>query len=424
MIKKIDFGVFFVGIIVFLAVMNGFYWLYQYGDNFPHLDEWNFVPVNDNFFKYIFSYNNENLQVFTNFKFFLVEYLGCSWGCVKYISYFIYLLMVFILFNLLKRHVDGYKKSILCMLLLLFFTHYSIEISLWVILSQTWFYFIFMFLAVKYGFNEKSAYQNMWITIFWVLCSILAMNIAFGICFSIVYILKNILNMKDNGEKKKVFLNSMIFIEAMLVFMILFWVNMRKGDETIIYWHKLFSVDFFYWLFYALFAPCFGMLLPKDNVMLVLVVGCVLFFFIGYLFFRQIKDENKQNVWALFLVICGGMSAIVLFRGAHVLELNTFASRYIMYGSCLSLIIYVLCAQDDKKQVRCIGNVLAIIMLLCMGYNFFGNRILVTYKANEISRNCIMRYYNLENRPLIYYCPGKYWGNIAPKLSKFEKVYL
>ncbi len=424
MLDKVKLSNIFAQILVVLAIINGFYWLYLYGDEFPHIDEWNFVPVNGDFFEYIFRFNNENLQVFTNFKFYLVEHFGASWGVVKYISYSVYLLMIFVLFNSIKESVCGFRKSLSCLLLVSFFTHYSIEVSIWVILSQTWFYFIFTFLAIKYGFNEKIAYQNIWITIFMVLCSILAMNVAFGICFSLVYVAKNILNAKDKDEKKKVFLCSLIYIEIMLAIIVLFWVNMRKGDETVIYWHKLFSLEFFYWLFYVLLAPCFGMLLPKDNMVLVLVLGVVLFSLIGYLFFRQIKNKDKQNVWALFLVLCGGMCAIVLFRGVHVLEINSYASRYIVYGLCLCPVMYVLFAQDDKKWVRGVGDILFLIMLFCTCSNFLGNRIIDTYNINKFNKKCIMEYYNNDNRPVVYYCSGKYWGNIAPKLSRFEKVYL
>lgn len=422
MIKKIDFGIFFAAIIVFLAVMNGFYWLYVYGDKFPHIDEWNFVPVSGDFFEYIFRFNNENLQVFTNLMFWSMESIGLPWVCAKYISYFLYLLMVFLLFYILRKRVRG--NFILYFLALPFFTHYAIEMLIWVNLSQYWMYFICVFGAIYFGFNEKEVFQNIWLALLMILFSIFATNVSFAICFSLVYIAKNILNAKTKVEKKKSLYGSLIFLESIVFFIVVFWVNMRKGDETVILWSKLFSVEFFYWLCYVLFAPCFGMLLPKDNMVLVLIVGFVLFFFVGCLFFRQIKDKNKQIVWALFLVICGGMSAIVLFRGTHVLELDTYASRYIVYGACVCPVIYALFAQDNNRKIRCIGNVLALVMLLCIGCNFFGNRILITYKANEISRECIMKYYNFPDRPLIYYCPGKYWGNISPKLSRFEKVYL
>ena len=136
MIKKIDFGVFFAGIIVFLAVMNGFYWLYMYGDKFPHIDEWNFVPVSGDFFEYIFRFNNENLQVFTNLMFWSMESIGLPWVCAKYISYFLYLLMVFLLFYILRKRVRG--NFILYFLALPFFTHYAIEMLIWVNLSQYW----------------------------------------------------------------------------------------------------------------------------------------------------------------------------------------------------------------------------------------------------------------------------------------------
>ena len=426
MFKKKNLGFGLALIVLVMAVINGCYWLYLYGDKFPHLDEWHFVPVpkNESFFEYAFRFNNENLQFFTNLKFYLIEYFGWTWGSVKYISYFIYVLLVVVLFNLLKKYVQGYSLSLLCLLFISFFTHYSIEVSLWVILSQSWFYFIFIFWAIKFGFSEKKIFENIWIVVFMVFCSIISMNIAFAICFGVIYLAKNVLNSKNVEDRLACLFNSLIFLEIMVVFVVVFWINMRKGDDTLILWSKLFSKDFFYWLFYVLLSPCFGMVLPLDNPMLVLCVGWCLFFVVGYLFFKQIKKVDKQMVWALFLVICGGMIAIVLFRGSHVLQLTTYASRYIIYSLCLGPCLYVIFAQDDSKLVRCVGNILALVMLCCVGNNFFGNRLIDTYEINLINEKCIMDYYAFENRPLVHYCVGKYWGNIAPKLNAFEKVFL
>ena len=60
--------------------------LFMFGDKFPHIDEWKFVPVKDDFLDYVFRFNNENLQVFTNSIFFGVEKFLGVWGVNKYIQ--------------------------------------------------------------------------------------------------------------------------------------------------------------------------------------------------------------------------------------------------------------------------------------------------------------------------------------------------
>ena len=60
--------------------------------------------------------------------------------------------------------------------------------------------------------------------------------------------------------------------------------------------------------------------------------------------------------------------------------------------------------------------------VFCKYYGIY--LISCSVEQNKYSTQCILKYYNLSERPKIYYCMGKYWKNIAPKLDAFEKVYL
>lgn len=421
MFKKFDckfLGALFVLCGAFLGVL---YMLFMFGDKFPHIDEWKFVPVKDDFLDYVFRFNNENLQVFTNSIFFGVEKFVGVWGVNKYISYGVYVLMLFMLYKVLSFGLDDNKKAFLLLLFLSFFSDFASESLLWVILSQTWFYFLFTFMGIKLGFFENKCYENMWFVLITVYLSGLSMNISLPICFSILYVAKNMLN---SLNKKEDFFKSLVFLMLVFAGVFAFWHSMNNVYDTYICWDKLDSKEFYVWLFYFMLAPMSGMKLFNDNEVLILSLGIVLVSWMGFLFFRQIRDKNKQAVWAVIGVMLGGMLAITLFRNKHVLMLYEYATRYIIYGLCFMVAFWVACVIDDNRVVRKIGYGIGGVLLFFVLWGYHGDRFFETYKANYVNEKCIMNYYEKRRGQLIHLCTGKYWGNLAPKLIVFEKIYL
>ena len=202
------------------------------------------------------------------------------------------------------------------------------------------------------------------------------------------------------------------------------WFYMKEVGQTNIDWGVVFHLEFYKWLSYAVFSPVLGMMLPESNLNIALGIGIVFVLWALFLFFRQVKYVENQSAWAVALLMFGGMLAITIYRGEAVLGISTYATRYICYGVCLMPSLYVVMVQDRLKWVRGIGYFYGAVCVGLIIFNFWGNRFMESVSANEESTKCIFDYYKMEERPKIYYCTGKYWKNIAPKLDKFEEVYL
>ena len=409
---------------VFCVVLYVFFLLYVYGDQFPHIDEWNFVPVSGGFVEYIFSLNNENLQFFTNLQYWVVEKMELRWGVVKYISYIVYLCMIYCLYFVLRKSVGDRFKYLFILLFLVFFTHYSVENIFWCILSQSWFFFVFAFLGVYFGFNEKEAYQNFGVSFVMILCANLAMNVSLPIIFTVIYVVKNIFNYVMDKNGKFVVLKSIVFIELVVLLVGWTWFRIDDADMLDIKWGVILNLEFYKWLSYAIFAPVLAMMVPESELNVFLCIGGVFCIWLAYLFFRQVKSIEKQKAWALVFLLMGGMLAITIFRGEAVLGLNTYASRYIIYGTCLVPCFYVVMVQDENVMVRYIGHLYGVAMIVVVLMNFWGDKFIKFAEFARSSNQCILNYYKMQERPMIHYCMGKYWKNIAPKLDRFEEVYL
>lgn len=421
-LKIRDYGVM---TLLALLIVRFMYVLAVYGDPYPHWDEWRFVPMQEPLLKHLFSYNNENLQVFTNAIYALVEVLGLPFKAVTIIGGVVYLATLFVLYKVVGSYVKKENQWLLMLLMAPCLSDFMLDNLLWPATTSPVFYFLFIILAVKYGFRECQSVQTRALTLCMVIGSVLAMNVSFAMVFTILYLIKNFYNAKSAEERRTEIMYASIWLEVMVVVIALFWYGMREVDKTEIMWRSLIHLSFYERFSYALLSPMTGFLVNYTHHLFWIVFLAVIFAVLLWQFIVQLKQKERQGIWALVILISSGMAAITLFRGDLVYALTDHAVRYTYYGLFFVPVVYAAISGGELKAVKIGVKVWGIIVLtLTIGYFVTHNRLEASIRRIVDGGECIQAYYEAKRRPLVWYCAGRYFHNIAPKLEHFERVFL
>lgn len=401
------------------------YVLGAYGDTYPHWDEWRFVPMQKPLLAHLFAYNNENMQLFTNAIYAFVELLGLPFKTVTVMGGVVYMITLFVFYKFLCDYVKKEKYWVLMLLMAPCLSDFMLDNLLWPILSQTSFYFLFIIMAVKYGFVVKESIKTRLLTYVMVVCSVLAMNVSFAMVFTILYLIKNFYNAKSAEERRKEIMFTAVWLEILVVVVAFFWYGMRKVDSTEIEWSSLIHMSFYERFSYALLSPMTGFLVNYTHHLFWIVFLAVIFAVLLWQFILQARRQERQGIWALLLIISSGMAAITLFRGDLVYALTDHAVRYVFYGIFFIPVVYAALA-DNKVRVVNIGvyTWAFVVLALTTGYFITHNRLDAAVKRITDGKECIETYYEAKRRPLVWYCAGRYFHNLAPRLDHFEKVFL
>ena len=418
---------FFLYVSWFLLALAGiriFYFLAAYGDIYPHWDEWDFVPAKGNVIQYLFSFSNENMQFFTNAQFLLVQYLGLPFKANVFISYSIYLWLLWEFYLYLKQFVEPKYRWMLILSFLPLFSDYMLDNLFWPLLSQSWFYFLFMIMAVKFGFMYPQDNRYRFLTAVMIVLSVLAMNVSFIILFTVLYLGKNIYIAQTAKERKSECLFAAVWLVAMVILLILFFIGMKHHDQTVIDWKALFSGAFYQRLAYFIISPITGLLIKPEQYVWYGLLCAVFLIWLLILFYRQLKDKSGYGLWAIILILGGSLAAVTLFRGQDVFGLKDYAGRYLPYS--LFLIPAVCCVgrMGINKYMRRISFGLSAVILVVATVGLFDGRHWKTIDRIENGRKCVEIYYQAPKRPNFYYCSNKYPRNLVPYLENFEAVFI
>lgn len=397
------------------------YYLIVYGDIYPHWDEWKYVPAKGGIWEHLFAYNNENLQFFTNFQFWLVEKTGLSYKSNVFISYGIYLLLVCSMYRFLRKYVTPFQRWGLLLSFAPLFADYMLDNLLWPILSQTWWYLLFMLMAVYFGFDREQNLSFRVKSAIMILCSVLAMNISFIILFSLCYLLKNIYNASN---KKSELLFAGIWLECLSIVLFVFCVKMRASDTTVIDWKALLSAAFYERFFYVFTAPLSGFFIKPEEHAAAVILGIILLCWLMFLFAKQFALRERQGIWALAIILGGNLAAITLFRGDLVYYVTDHAGRYLPFVFFLVPVLFTFgCCGNNRLLIR-LNYVLVLTIFLCTLGGQFNQRYKQTLERIASGRACIETYYQSSPRPSVYFCGNNFGKNLSPYLEDFEKVFL
>lgn len=413
-------------LLVFFLALRIFYYLYVYGSIYPHWDEWLFVPIsNGNIIRYLFSFGNENLQFFTNVHFALVEFLGLPFKSNIFISYGIYLCLLMTWYLFLRQFVVSNQRWMLVLLFVPFLSNCMLGNLFWSILSQSWLYFLFMVLAVHFGFKEEQSRKDKIWTLVMILFTVLAMNITFGVIFSVVYVCKNIYNAPDKISRQRESYLGAIWLVLMAIFLIVFFMIMQKAMEHEVNfdWMALLSVAFYERLAYFLVSPLFGALIEPHSIWC-LVLSVLLLGWLLFLFLRQFKQVKLQRLWAVILILGGNIFAVTLFRENTVYYIADHSTRYLLFA--IFIIPALLCVGlvEKKKAIRWVTLCLCGSILIASVKGFFAPQYLNVVYDVKYREECVTNYYRSNKKNSVYICLNTFSKNLVPHLERYRRIYM
>lgn len=405
LISKLAFGTALLALVTLILKMVLF--LDLYGSPFPFMDDWRFQN-NQSFLTTIFTLNNENFQVFTNALYWLAPRIGFPFWGLRYLSFAILLLMLFTLYNLLKKDVPDNRRWLLLLAFCPIFSTLMGDNLLWSILSQTWLYFLFILWAIKYGFTQQQTPKNQIITLIMAISACVAMNISLPFLFALLYGTRACFLYPKISKQN--FYGQLLVTTLILLTVFTLYAVIRHHDETEFSFLTLFSPDYWLWLSYSLLGVWSGFLISNETVWFYYLAGFAILLWILLLFIR--KRHYPQNLPLLIttLIMLGGIALIVLYRGQWMLGINGHTARHIIYGLCLTPIIYTLGASDKSTFIRHIADILLLAVLIC------SYPTLVSLKSSEriyqsLDEACLINHLDIKSNIEPFNC-GRGWSAI------------
>lgn len=384
------------------------------GSAFPHWDEWRFQ--NDkSFVQTIFSLNNENFQVFTNALYWLAPRIDFPFWGLRYVSLLLLLAAMFALYQLLKKNVADNRRWLLILAFCPCLSAYMGGNLLWTNLTQTWIYFLFTFLGIYFGFEQPQTPKNQFITLILMTGAFLAMNISLPLLFAVLYGVRACYLKREMS--RRCFYGQMMVAVLILIEAILLYGIIREHHDAVFSFKTLFSADYGLWLSYALCGVWSGFLAEAEKAWFYYLGGGVMAVWLAFLLYRQIRQPERQGIWAAALILLGGIAMIALYRGKFMLAINDHAVRHIIYGVFLIPIIYTLGASDKHKIVRIIADLWLIVVLVCSIPS------LTRVQTNQISFTdsgdaCLMGYLGVKEYPEAFTC-GRYFADVREPYRYF-----
>ena len=393
-------------LLAFLA-LKMLLFLDAYGSPFPHMDDWRFQN-NNSFITTIFTLNNENFQVFTNALYWLAPRFGFPFWGLRYVSFALFLLMMFTLYRLLKKNVPDNRRWLLILAFCPFFSFYMGDNLLWSILSQTWLYFLFTLWAIKYSFEQPQTLKNQIITLIMGIAACFAMNISLPFLFALLYGARTCYLHKEISTKNfygQLLISILILITCFGLYMVI-----RKNDTTEFSFLTLLSKDYWLWLSYSLLGVWDGFLISAENTWFYYIGGITILLWLLFLFIRQIRYQETHQNWCTALTLLGGIALIVIFRGQWMLAIAGHTSRHMIYAACLTPIIYTLGATDKNIIIRYIADVLLIAILLCsyptLNAANYSNRV-----YQPLGESCLLNHLDIQKNQQDFNC-GRGWTDL------------
>lgn len=339
------------------------------GSPFPHMDDW-LYQKDISFWTAVSTPNNENFQVYTNALYWLAPRLNIPFWILRYVSFALYILMLFMLYARLKTYVPKNRRFLLLLAFTPCFSAYMCGNLLWTSLIQIWIFFGFILVAVKYGFELPQTPKNQLLTFIFLLLSVIAMNMTLALIFAVLYFLRTLYLAKKTTDAE--FSYSVLNASLMIIISLTIFNGIHHADASAITYRPLFTASYWLWLSYGLTGVLNGFRISYENASFYYITGAILALWTGFLLLRQIKTPKNHTIIALAVMLLASFGIITLLRQEHILAINWHTSRHIIYSIFLIPTVYALGANDKLKTVRIIADILLLVILL-NAYPIFNN---------------------------------------------------
>lgn len=388
---------YFVSVLL-LSVLIGYdaRTLYLYATDVPFWDIWDTMPRGG--FSHIFEFYNENMQLF---YFLLSEilYKTSAWNLryFCFVNFGVYLFLIYIYWKILSKSGEN-KVCCYPLFLCALLTPMLGYNWLWVILIQTHTYILFFLLAIYFGYIKDDKVYSVYAYGVCLFLSIVSMNIPLAIGGYISYIIKEIINIKENGRSKcikKCTVLSLLFLAFGVLLCFLTtperFVNVNLSNSIFTYTY-INNLSFYLVNSLSLFSLA-KVLSEKVYISWFFIHFTIL----AIVFFEQYRNKKIQSLWGILFCVLFSVCGVVSFRGG---EVYSYSFSYIRHNEtafmALPALLMVLFL-SKYKIAKFYGSILLVLMLYGVGYDiksqkfqFFGE---LFYKNGCV---CLNHYWYLK----------------------------
>jgi len=409
---------------VLLLLGYDIYLLNIYATDIPFWDIWDLLPTGN--YRHLFDFYNENMQVF----YFIISetmYRLADWNLryFVFVNYAVYLALMAIYWKILTS-VENVKNLPYYPLFLMILLTPMLGFNwLWIVLVQTHTFILFFLLAIYFGFTKDDKSYSVHACATCLFLSMISMNIPLTVGGVIAYIIKEAVNVKQNGIKKCLLKCGNLVVELGILIILLSQLTDINKFIAVHLRNSVFSLEYINNLSFYL-INLYGdlalteIITPKIALALMpLHFGILLF-----VFFEQYKNKNIQSLWGIMFGVIFCVSGIIAFRGGEVYS-NKFS--FIRHNETAFMLVpatLAVLAVSKYKLARYYGIMLVLLVLYGVSadisakrFQFFGD---LFYKNGCV---CVNHYYNLKTIS-DWQCTMNYPVAKPDAIEKAEKMNL
>lgn len=388
----------YLSILFFLLILSyDFYLLYEYAFDVPFWDTWDLMPQGD--FSHLFDFYNENMQFFY-FVISEIMYRVSSWNLryFTFVNFAIYCFIIAIYWVILLKAKLPNKVNFFPIFLCAIITPMLGYNWLWVLLVQTHTFILFYFLAIYFGFAKDDNRCSALLCGFCLFLSVISMNVPLAIGGSLAYVVKELVNSKENGLRVCIQKCITLVVSLCSLFYTLSFFTDVGRFVKVSLMHNVFSLNYIYNLSFYLINSfsifAFANVLTADVCIYLFVVHFVI---LCIVFFEQYRVKRVQSLWGIMFGILFCVCGVVAFRGG---EVYNYEMAYIRHNETVFMLIpamFMVLFLSKRKFAKYYGVFLMILM--CFGiikdiqskrFQFFGE---LFYKNGCV---CLNHYWNLK----------------------------
>ncbi len=388
----------YLSILFFLLILSyDFYLLYEYAFDVPFWDTWDLMPQGD--FSHLFDFYNENMQFFY-FVISEIMYRVSSWNLryFTFVNFAIYCFIIAIYWVILLKAKLPNKVNFFPIFLCAIITPMLGYNWLWVLLVQTHTFILFYFLAIYFGFAKDDNRCSALLCGFCLFLSVISMNVPLAIGGSLAYVVKELVNSKENGLRVCIQKCITLVVSLCSLFYTLSFFTDVGRFVKVSLMHNVFSLNYIYNLSFYLINSfsifAFANVLTADVCIYLFVIHFVI---LCIVFFEQYRVKRVQSLWGIMFGILFCVCGVVAFRGG---EVYNYEMAYIRHNETVFMLIpamFMVLFLSKRKFAKYYGVFLMILM--CFGiikdiqskrFQFFGE---LFYKNGCV---CLNHYWNLK----------------------------
>lgn len=277
--------------------------LYHYAFDLPFWDTWELLPRGN--WSRLFSFFNENMQFF----YFVISetlYALAGWNLrwFVFVNFLIYLGLIF-LYNKILLQAEAKKIPYYPLFFCIVFSPILGYNWLWELLVQTHTFILFFLAAIYAGFTKDSSKYSPYFFAVFLFLSIIAMNIPLAAGGLMAYVIKEVVNIKENGKPTAVRKCGTVICIMLVLLLLLSQITTIGQFIAIRLTNQVFTMEYLLNLSFYLING-FGMfvLASQLNAKICVFLLFIHFAILAVVFFEQYKIKKCNLFGGLSLVFC------------------------------------------------------------------------------------------------------------------------